>query len=291
MYIVDDDALAREVGAALGEAAARGVTVRILVDALYSLHGSYGVTNPVLVALDAHPGVTVLASRPLRGLPTSLEDLKQRDHRKILVVDGAMATVGGRNLGSVYYRGFAEARVSPRLPVARRALARRRRARRGPGRRHAGRLVPRRLDRGRRRALPALAPFPAGDVRARVVIHRGLRDAYTLEAYLALIDGARTRLDVVNGFPLQFEVQHALLRAIARGVRVRVLLGRARPVFGAGVPFPGSTPLHELANQLVHARMDAACSRPAPRCTSSRSSHATAGTRSSARCAPTSTPS
>ncbi len=97
---------------------------------------------------------------------------------------------------------------------------------------------------------------PGGDVRARVVVHRGLRDAYTLEAYLALIDGARERLDVVNGFPLQFEVQHALLRAVARGVRVRVLLGRARPVYGAGVPFPGSSALHELANQLVHSRMD-----------------------------------
>jgi cardiolipin synthase A/B len=256
VYIVDDDATAREVAGALGEAAARGVVVRVLVDALYSLHGSYGVTNPVLVALDARAGVTVLASRPLRGLPT-IEDLKQRDHRKILVVDGAVAVVGGRNLGDVYYRGFDEARLTPLS---------------------GWREVPW-LDAGARVEGPAATaldasflaawveaggepfalspPVVAGDVRARVVIHRGLRDAYTLEAYLAIIDGARARLDVVNGFPLQFEVQHALLRAVARGVRVRVLIGRARPVFGAGVPFPGSSAIQEVANQLVHARMDA----------------------------------
>ena len=258
VYIVEDDATSREVAAALTEAAARGVTVRFLVDSLYSLHGSYGVENAVLAGLAARPGVTVLASRPLHGVP-SIEDLKQRDHRKILVVDGAVATVGGRNLGGVYYRGFAETHLSPRT---------------------AWRDVPW-LDASARVSGPtataldasflaawteaggepfALAPAPApagGDVRARVVVHRGLRDAYTLEAYLALIDGARTRLSVVNGFPLQFEVQHALLRAVARGVRVRVLLGRARPVYGAEVPFPGSSALHELANQLVHARMDA----------------------------------
>jgi hypothetical protein len=39
VYIVDDDELAREVADVLGESAARGVTVRVLVDALYSQHG------------------------------------------------------------------------------------------------------------------------------------------------------------------------------------------------------------------------------------------------------------
>jgi cardiolipin synthase len=254
-YIVDDDALAREVAAALDEAARRGVTVRVLVDALYSQHGSYGVTNPVLVALAENPGVTVLASGPLHGLPT-IEALKQRDHRKILVVDGGVATVGGRNLGDVYYRGFSEVRLTPGS------------ARRDVPWLDAGAVVEGpaavALDASFLAAwteaggepFPLSPPRAAGDVRARVVVHRGLRDAFTLEAYLALVDGARTRLDVVNGFPLQFEVQHALLRAVARGVRVRVLLGRARPVYGADVPFAGSSALHELANQLVHARLD-----------------------------------
>jgi len=106
------------------------------------------------------------------------------------------------------------------------------------------------------------APFPiveqprAGEHTARVVLHHGLRDARTLEVYLALIDSARRSLEVVNTFPIQLELQHALLGAVARGVRVRALFGNPRPLYG-DIPFPGAGALRELGNQLVRARIDA----------------------------------
>ncbi|MGZ4778506.1 MAG: phospholipase D-like domain-containing protein, partial [Thermoanaerobaculia bacterium] len=98
---------------------------------------------------------------------------------------------------------------------------------------------------------------PAGATAARIVVHRGLRDANTLEAYLALIDSATSHVNAVNGFPLILEIQHALLRAVRRGVRVRTLFGNLTPTHG-GQPFKGpwSTARTE-ATDLVHSRMDA----------------------------------
>jgi phosphatidylserine/phosphatidylglycerophosphate/cardiolipin synthase-like enzyme len=89
-----------------------------------------------------------------------------------------------------------------------------------------------------------------------VVVHRGLRDARTLETYRELIDGARSHVYVVNGFPFALELQHALLRALGRGVRVRVLSGRVTPTH-AGGPFrgPGSS-ARIAATGFVHSRLD-----------------------------------
>ena len=256
-YIVADDAVTQEFEAALAAAAARGVEVRVLVDSLYSLHESFGARNALLDRLAARR-VQVRASRPIAGLP-SLEDLKQRDHRKLVVVDGVLGLVGGRNLAREYYLGFEEAQLTSRSPW---------------------RDVPW-LDAGARIEGPAVAtlersfheawsaaggddfgivpPRPVGDTRARVVVHRGLRDAYTLEAYLALIETSRAHLYVVNTFPLQLEIQRALLRAVRRGVTVRALFGHVLPLHGAAPePFAGSgSTLRSLATQLVHARMDA----------------------------------
>jgi phosphatidylserine/phosphatidylglycerophosphate/cardiolipin synthase-like enzyme len=85
-----------------------------------------------------------------------------------------------------------------------------------------------------------------------VVTHRGLRDARTLEAYRDLIDGARSHVYAVNGFPLAL----ALLRALRRGVRVRVLVGHVTPTH-AGGPFAGPlSSARTLATEFVHSRLD-----------------------------------
>ena len=100
-------------------------------------------------------------------------------------------------------------------------------------------------------ALPA-----AGTVGVRVVIHHGLRDARTLDAYVAMIDTAQSHVYTVNGFPLILEIQHALLRALRRGVRVRTLFGNLTPTHG-GTPFRGPwAAARTEATQLVHSRMD-----------------------------------
>jgi phosphatidylserine/phosphatidylglycerophosphate/cardiolipin synthase-like enzyme len=256
VYMALDDDVGRPVEAALAAAGARGVTVRVLVDSLHGFHGSLGAHNPILDRLSSRPGVELRVSRPITG-PASLEDLKQRDHRKLVVVDGNVALLGGRNLSHEYYTGFAEVRLTPGT---------------------TWRVVPW-LDAGARVEGPAVAalersllqawtdaggtPFdiqdaaPAGTTTARVVVHRGLRDANTIEAYLALIETARSHVYAVNGFPLLLEIQHALLRALKRGVRVRTLFGNLTPRHG-DTPFGGPwAAARTAATSLVHSRMDA----------------------------------
>ena len=110
-----DDDVGRPVEAALAAAAARGVTVRVLVDSLHGLHGSFGLHNPLLDRLSARPGVELRVGSPITG-ESSLEDLKQRDHRKLVVVDGRVALLGGRNLSHEYYTGFDEVPLHPAMP-------------------------------------------------------------------------------------------------------------------------------------------------------------------------------
>ena len=255
VYMAMDDDVGGPVEAALAAAGARGVTVRVLIDSLHGLHGSLGVTNPLLARLSARPGVELRTLRPITELP-SLMELKQRDHRKLVIADGRIALLGGRNLSHEYYTAFAEVELTPES---------------------MWREVPW-LDAGARVEGPAVAalsssfidawteaggaafeiasPAPAGVSAARVVVHRGLRDARTLEAYLELIETAQSHVYAVNGFPLVLELQHALLRALGRGIRVRALIGHLTPTYG-GRPFSGPwASARTAATELVHSRMD-----------------------------------
>jgi phosphatidylserine/phosphatidylglycerophosphate/cardiolipin synthase-like enzyme len=254
-YLVEDDDVTRTIEDALVRAGARGVAVRVLVDSLYSLHGSFGTVNPLLERLAAAPGVELCASRPIDHVPT-IEDLKQRDHRKVAISDGVRAIVSGRNLAKTYYRSFTEARLSPSSPWSDVPWLDASVALEGPAVMVLESAFLAAWTESGREPFE-VEPVPvAGDTALRVVVHRGLCDAYTLEAYLALIDAARERLLVVNSFPLQLELQHALLLAMDRGVRVTVLVGHIRPLYGEDRPFGGGA-IRALADTLVRARLDA----------------------------------
>ncbi|MCA9541658.1 MAG: phosphatidylserine/phosphatidylglycerophosphate/cardiolipin synthase family protein, partial [Myxococcales bacterium] len=254
-YIFEDDAIGRRVAAALIAAADRGVEVFVLVDSLYSLHGALGRQNPTLATLEAHRGVSLRAIRPFT-LP-DLGSLKQRDHRKLLIIDDRIGRITGRNLGAPYFTDFAEVPLTrehsyrdvPWLDIGAEVE--------GPIV-HAMNLAFREswLDAGGTRfRLPD--PGPPGDLAVRLVLHESMRDAQTLDAYRALIEAATSHVIIVNTFPLQFELQSALIDALARGVTVRFLVGHVRPLFGeARQPFRGGA-LRALATEVIHGRLDA----------------------------------
>ncbi len=105
-FIYRPDPVGRLISGRLIAAADRGVRVRVLVDDLFHFWKGHD-----LEFLDSHSGITVKIFNPLdRNLPPPFNYLldyrrvNARMHGKAIVVDRHMAIVGGRNVGSEYFR-------------------------------------------------------------------------------------------------------------------------------------------------------------------------------------------
>ena len=105
-YIFQTDRVGRQFVDALAAAARRDVQVRVLVDGIGEWYDS-----PHVVPLLRRAGVRAERFLPPRLLPPSLS-LNCRNHRKILVVDGAVAYIGGMNLGGREVGGSTGHRMS-----------------------------------------------------------------------------------------------------------------------------------------------------------------------------------
>jgi len=92
-YIFQTDAFGGEFIQALGAAAQRGVSVRVLVDGIGEWYDW-----PHAVPRLRRAGVPTARFLPPRLLPPNLS-LNCRNHRKILIADGRVAFIGGMNLG------------------------------------------------------------------------------------------------------------------------------------------------------------------------------------------------
>jgi phosphatidylserine/phosphatidylglycerophosphate/cardiolipin synthase-like enzyme len=247
-YMVRDGAFGDQLAARLVRAARRGIRVRLLVDALYSIDGVAGATNAFARGLEAEPSIEVVSAQPI----ASREDLdplvlKRRDHRKLVVVDGRVAFVGGRNAADEYYTGFDEVAITDWTPSHRIPWLDAHVEVQGPLSGAIERaFVARWIEAGG--AAPGGVvedPPPAGRSRARLVLHEGVDDAAAMLAYEAIIDGAASHVWVVNDFPIVPSLQLALRRALYRGIRVRILTGCAVPRRQDGSFLPG--PLHREA--------------------------------------------
>lgn len=95
-YMIHDDGLGRRAQRALIERAQTGVCVYVLYDEV----GSTGLTNAYIRELE-EAGAKVSAFKPTQGLRNRFQ-LNFRNHRKIVVVDGRVAWIGGHNLGDEY---------------------------------------------------------------------------------------------------------------------------------------------------------------------------------------------
>lgn len=92
-YIFRDDAAGRTIADALKRATQRGVEVRVIVDGFGSRE-----TKPVFFNDLNNAGVTLLMFRPEYGWLSFRRAHLRRTHRKIVVIDMAIAFVGGINL-------------------------------------------------------------------------------------------------------------------------------------------------------------------------------------------------
>jgi cardiolipin synthase len=93
-YIFRDDAAGQEFAHALIAAVRRGVEVRVLLDSV-----GIGYVHPEIYYQMLRGGVK--AARFLHTwLPWRMPFLNMRNHRKLLIVDGALAFLGGINIGA-----------------------------------------------------------------------------------------------------------------------------------------------------------------------------------------------
>lgn len=100
-YIIDDDEIGQQFANLLLEQQARGVQVNVIYDSV----GAFNTPKAFFERL-IEGGVAVLEFNPINPLVAKKVWLiNNRDHRKLLVVDGRTAFIGGINISSVYSSG------------------------------------------------------------------------------------------------------------------------------------------------------------------------------------------
>ena len=97
-FLFADDALGQSFAALLVAKRQQGVEVRVLYDGIGSLAAA-----PEFFQSLRQAGVEVVSFRPASGLSDAVTgQVNHRDHRKLLVVDGSVAFVGGINISGTY---------------------------------------------------------------------------------------------------------------------------------------------------------------------------------------------
>jgi cardiolipin synthase len=106
-YIIEDDEIGQQFGEALLERQGEGVQVNIIYDSVGGIN-----TPKVFFERLKQGGIAVLEFNPIN--PFAVKKawlLNHRDHRKILIVDGKTAFLGGINISSVYSSGSILKRI------------------------------------------------------------------------------------------------------------------------------------------------------------------------------------
>ena len=107
-YIIEDDEIGRQFSDVLLEQQGKGVQVNLIYDSV----GGISTPKAFFDRLTAG-GIEVLEFNPLNPLASKAPWLiNNRDHRKLLIVDGRSAFLGGINISSVYSSGSVVKRNS-----------------------------------------------------------------------------------------------------------------------------------------------------------------------------------
>jgi cardiolipin synthase len=255
-YIYADDETGSLVTDTLARAAVRGVQVRLLIDGF----GAREFPARWLRAL-REAGARVLTFRPEFARLKLRRGRLRRMHRKLAAIDGAVGFVGGINVIDDF-DGPAERR--PRYDYAVRVegpLSAEIRAAAARLWRSVARATAR---RGRVLEIPP-GPPPAGEQRAALAIRDSWGHRRDIEnAYLAHIQSAQRDIVIACAyfFPGR-RFRHALGEALARGVRVRLLLqGKieyalvsyaSRALYGSFLD--EGIEIHEYHRSVLHAKV------------------------------------
>jgi cardiolipin synthase len=257
-YIFANDPTGQAIADALARAARRGVGVRLLVDGF----GSRDFMNVFGLPL-GQAGVEVLVYRPDLSTFRLRRHRLRRLHRKVSVIDGRVAFVGGINIiddentpGQVPPRyDYAVCLEGPLLEAIHKSVHELWGLVRWASFRHRFGESPAQL--------PSIAP--CGEMTAAFVTRDNLRHRRDIEdSYLEAIAAASHEIVLATAYFLPgLRFRHALMQAAGRGVRVVVLLqGRveylllhyaARALYG--VMLDSGIELFEYHRSFLHAKV------------------------------------
>jgi cardiolipin synthase len=262
-YIIEDDEVGRKFADELVAKRAQGVKVALIYDSV----GAMGASKEFFKRL-TDGGVDVLEFNPVNPLTAKKDwEVIQRDHRKLLVVDGRTAFVGGINISSVYSGGsFSSA--SRRRPDGGSVWRDTQVQMAGPVVADFQRLF---LATWEKQKGPALEPgdfFPAPVNAGREVVRAigsSPDEPFSLiyATLLSAIGSAETSVHLTNAyFAPDPQLLGALKDAARRGVDVRLILPGTTdfwPIFYTGRSYydellRGGVKIYERDDALLHAK-------------------------------------
>ncbi|MEO8058291.1 MAG: cardiolipin synthase [Burkholderiales bacterium] len=262
-YILEDDEVGRRFAEVLVEKQRQGVQVNLIHDSV----GTLGTPAEFFQRL-VDAGINVLEFNPVNPLTAKAGwDVNQRDHRKLLIVDGRTAFLGGINISSVYSSGSLIGRKATR-PDANRPWRDTHLQIEGPAVAELQKLFLETWQKQKGEALATRAFFPKlGSVGQEVVHTIGSSPdaAYSLiyATLISVINAAEREVLLTNAyFVPDPQLVTALKDAVTRGVDVRLVLPAQTDsalVFHAGRShyselLRGGIKIYERKNALLHAK-------------------------------------
>ena len=260
-YIFASDEVGQRFADALRRKHQEGVAVRIIYDAV----GSVATRRAFFDELAAQ-GIEVAEFHPLK--PSSIYKINNRDHRKLVVIDGTVAFTGGINISSTYAKSSTsnpgpEAGVKSGWRDTQLEI-------RGPAVKQLQELfvqtwtrLGKPLDAETRRLYPQLDEV--GEDLVQVVPSEGgdQREFRIYTAYLAAIRNATRKIWIQQAyFAPNPELRQELILAAKRGVDIRIIVPGftdSRPVYYAsratyGELLESGISLYEHNEALLHAK-------------------------------------
>jgi cardiolipin synthase len=241
-YIFDDDEIGRNMLDIMAARAKAGVQVRLILDGFGSERYPFEKLQPLLAQggeVYIHKpvnlwskGWALLKRLLLLSRRFSNSDSRGRDHRKMVIIDGRRAFLGGINLTATEkdWRDFM-------IEIE------------GPAAAGAVRLFTGLWNRKNRPLdCPGIfpEPKPAGDLAVRILGHqtRNIRRAI-FAAYRDGLGAAKTEIILANAYFLPDRpLRRLLFRAVKNGVRVRLLL-----------PGKSDVPVAQAASEYFYHRL------------------------------------
>jgi cardiolipin synthase len=222
-YIIEDDETGRKFADLLLRKQAEGVQVNLVYDSLGSMK-----TPDTFFKRMRDNGIQVVEFNPLNPLKAGENwGLTHRDHRKILIVDGKFAIIGGINISKVYSSSPFKRKKNKKAPIHWRDTDIQIE---GPAVAEFQKLF---LDTWQRQKGPKLSErtyFPkqteAGKALVRVIDSTpGQTNRIPFIVYVSAISFAEHSIHMTNSYFIpDDQIIKALSEAAGRGVEVKIIL-------------------------------------------------------------------